>query len=315
MFGYLSASEQDLSPEELRRYQAHYCGICRAIGKRCGQRCRVVLDHDLVFLSLLNGSLFDPPETDSHGHCLVHPVHKHRFLGTIHTDYAADLNVALAYHKALDDWRDDHSVLARTGVAALEKPYRRIRARISRQCVAIEQGLAAITEVEHAASPNPDEAAALFGRIMGELFVENPSTIWAASLFALGDRLGRFIYLMDALCDLERDRKRGSYNPLIGVEDGEEAAKDALQTLAGQATAVFEKLPLERDLHLLRSVLYAGIWSRWRAHVAKRDKKREKAHRNKTASCVREPPSQPMQPPGQPAHHAPNPEPLPKENA
>ena len=286
MFGYLAASEQDLAPDELRRYQAHYCGICRAIGKRCGQRCRVVLNHDLVFLSLLNGSLLEPPETERHGHCLMHPVHEHQFLSTIHTDYAADLNVALAYHKALDDWNDDKSLFARMGAAAIEGPYRRIRARIPRQCTAIEQGLAAITEVEHASNSSPDEAAELFGRIMGELFVEDPQSVWAASLYALGDRLGRFIYLMDALCDLEHDLKCGSYNPLANMDDAEQTAEDALQNLAGQATAIFEKLPLERDLHLLRSVLYAGIWSRWRTQLARREKKREKHRSSKAAATT-----------------------------
>ena len=286
MFGYLAASEQDLSSDELRRYQAHYCGICQAIGKRCGQRCRVVLNHDLVFLSLLNGSLFEPPETEGHGHCLVHPVHEHQFLSTTHTDYAADLNVALAYHKALDDWNDEHSLFARASAAAIEKPYQRIRSRLPRQCVAVEQGLAAITEVEHASNSNPDEAAALFGRIMGELFVEDPQSVWAASLYALGDRLGRFIYLMDALCDLEHDLKRGSYNPLAGMDDAEQTAEDALQNLAGQATAIFEKLPLERDLHLLRSVLYVGIWSRWRTQVARREKKHEKHRDDKAVSTT-----------------------------
>ncbi len=308
MFGYLAASEPDLSPEELRRYQAHYCGICRAIGVRAGQRCRVVLDHDLVFLSLLHGSLSDNAETERPGRCLVHPLRAHRFLNTTHTDYAADLNVALAYHKALDDWTDDHSVPARGAAALLEAPYQRIRARLSRQCEAIEQGLAAISEIEHASHSNPDEAAALFGRIMGELFVDDPTSVWAPSLYALGERLGRFIYLMDALCDVERDRARGRYNPLVGMDGAVPVALDALEVLAGQVAAVFEKLPLERDLHLLRSVIYRGMWSRWRTQEARRTKQTRR-YRSEEIN------GSPSPAPSCPHHNRPQPRQPLKENA
>ncbi len=279
MFGYLSASEQELTAEERKRYQAHYCGICCAIGRRCGQRCRVALNHDLVFLALLHGSLYEPPEEKDAARCVMHPLRSHSFMRTSCTDYAANLNVALAYHKLLDDWRDDKSAPARLGASAIGAPYRRIRERLPRQCEAIERGLDAISEVERTPDAPPDDAAALFGRIMGELFVDDPESAWAADLYALGERLGRFIYLMDALCDLEQDRKRGSYNPLSGIQNASEVALPALQTLAGQAVGVFEKLPLERDLHLLRNVLYAGIWSKWnarqtRAHTTRKGEDR-----------------------------------------
>ena len=33
----------------------------------------------------------------------------------------------------------------------------------------------------------------------------------------------------------------------------------------GEATTAFEKLPLEQDLHLLRSVVYAGVWQKYYA--------------------------------------------------
>jgi len=36
-----------------------------------------------------------------------------------------------------------------------------------------------------------------------------------------------------------------------------------LSELIGRACAVFEKLPLEQDLHLMRSILYAGVWQKF----------------------------------------------------
>ena len=78
---------------------------------------------------------------------------------------------------------------------------------------------------------------------------------------------------MDAACDLERDRRSGSYNPLSSLEMEKEDIDTALTTFAGRATVHFEKLPLEQDLHLLRSVLYSGIWQKRNAQETKRLKR------------------------------------------
>ena len=36
--------------------------------------------------------------------------------------------------------------------------------------------------------------------------------------------------------------------------------EQTLQLTAADAANTFERLPLEQDLHLLRSVLYEGVW-------------------------------------------------------
>ena len=43
--------------------------------------------------------------------------------------------------------------------------------------------------------------------------------------------------------------------------------------LAGVAEA-FERLPLERDLRLLRSVVYAGVWQKYHAKENDKEKRR-----------------------------------------
>ena len=119
MFGYVVPSWEGLDDAERERYHAAYCGLCRAIGQRCGQRCRVALTYDLVFFALLLGSLYEPEERAGEGRCVPHPVKPHGFVSTACIDYAADVTVALAYYKALDDWNDDRSVRARAFAGAL----------------------------------------------------------------------------------------------------------------------------------------------------------------------------------------------------
>ena len=69
MFGFVTASLEELSEEQKNRYQAVYCGICRAIRSSDGQLCRLALSYDMAFLALLLMSLYEPEETAGQGRC------------------------------------------------------------------------------------------------------------------------------------------------------------------------------------------------------------------------------------------------------
>ncbi len=282
MFGYVVANIEDATDEEKARYHAAYCGLCRTLGRRCGQRCRLALNYDMTFLVLLLESLYEPPQTTARARCVAHPLTQHDYTCSEVTDYAADVTVALAYHKCLDDWNDDRNIAARASAAALSGTYRRVRERLPRQCDAIERELAAIGKLEHAGQGMADEAARAgqgvadeaaraFGRLMAEVFVKEED-LWSNTLRAMGFHLGRFIYLMDAVCDLERDAKCGSYNPLAGLSCSPQDMETALSVVMGNAVAEFEKLPLEQDLHLLRNVLYSGVWQKYNAQFKANEK-------------------------------------------
>ena len=282
MFGYVMPRMEDLSQEERERYHAAYCGVCRALGERCGQRCRVALIYDMTFLALLLGSLYELDERQGSRRCAPHPVRPHAYLGSDCIDYAADMTVALVYHKCLDDWRDDRSGWARAYASLLGKAYRAVGERHPRACAAIEEGLADIGRLEEAAAaaasagdaaaaPPPDAAANRFGTLLGEVFAWRDD-FWAASLRSLGAKLGKLVYVMDAALDMEDDRASGSYNPLVALDVQPQDVREDLELLAADAAAAFERLPLERDARVLRSVLYAGVWQKYYAKDAKRTK-------------------------------------------
>ena len=152
----------------------------------------LALTYDMAFLVLLLGSLYEPEETRSRARCVAHPLKAHDFVRNRFTDYAADVTVALAYHKCRDDWSDERKAAgAPWGQAVLAGAYRRVRERMPRQCAAIERGAGRHRRAEQAGEPAPDEAARCFGRCMGELFVTGRTrgrkrcgtwaTIWAGS--------------------------------------------------------------------------------------------------------------------------------------
>ena len=55
--------------------------------------------------------------------------------------------------------------------------------------------------------------------------------------------------------------------------DPEEHIFRMLEMMIGEATEYFEMLPLEKDLDLLRNVLYSGVWQRYHLLKQRREKK------------------------------------------
>lgn len=263
MFGYVIANLSTLSEEEKARYQAVYCGLCHELKERYGQVSRLCLTYDLTFYILLASSLQEPQETCGPNHCIMHPGGGRSFARNRFSEYAAHLTVALAYHKCLDDWHDDQSLKARSAAALLKHSYQQAQQHIPDQCAAIEAAMARITALEQggAATP-PDAAAHEFGLLMGQLFAANQG-FWESDMQQLGYHLGRFVYLMDAAVDYAEDSASGNYNPLVYAEFEPLEMQTLLAGIAGQAARVFERLPLVQDAHLMRSVLYSGVWQKF----------------------------------------------------
>ncbi len=270
MFGFVTPNEQDLTEEEVARYRQVYCGVCRSLRDRSGQLSRFTLNHDLTFVALLLSSLYEPEDLVGEMACPAHPMKKRAFAANEFVDYAADLTVVMAYHKLMDNWADDRSMSSRAFARVLKGAYLRVKERLPRQCGACEKGLGRIAAIEaigcdySANEVQPDAAAHEFGLIMAEVMVVRED-IWSDQLRSFGYELGRFIYMMDAAFDAEEDRETGSFNPFCGASLDEEDTRRLLEGYMARAVDVFERLPLVKDVHILRSVLYAGVWKRLNA--------------------------------------------------
>lgn len=265
MFGFVTASLKELNKEQQNRYNAVYCGICRQIRIRAGQSARLGLSYDMAFLALLLMSLYEPEETSGNRACSLHPIHPRPWVDNEYIQYAADMNVALAYYKAMDDWWDDKALSAKIRTGMFGKDYDQIARRYPRQCRAIADCIEKISALEKENCANPDLPAGAFGTLMGELLVYRED-LWAPTLRQMGMALGRFIYLGDAAVDYRRDKRKKNYNPYIAMNTGEDWSRwDEYLVLAmGKCTHEFEKLPLVQDKPLLDNILYSGVWCNFR---------------------------------------------------
>lgn len=275
MFGYVLALEDQLTPEEWRRYRGAYCGLCRTLGMQFGQSARMTLTYDMTFLVLLLSSLYEPEEYQDKGRCLPHPLKSREYWYNEVTRYAAAMNMVLAYEKQQDDWRDDKNPLALAASRLMKQAAERVEADYPRQCDAIRAELSNLTFFEWSYDEDPDAAANCFGRLMAQIFCWKEDR-WSPLLGQMGLALGRFIYLMDAWEDVEADIKKDRYNPLknqANRPDFDEWMGETLMVILGDCTQAMEQLPLVQDVEILRKILYAGVWNRY-ARKLKQKKER-----------------------------------------
>lgn len=270
MFGFVTANYKELTREQYNRYGGVYCGICRQIRDRASQAARLGLSFDMAFLALLLMSLYEPEEISGPLHCPAHLFRKRDWVDNEYIRYAADMNVALAYYKAMDDWNDDRNPAAKILAAVFGKTMPELEKAYPRQCDAIGSCIGELSALEKANCPNPDETANTFGRLMGELLVYRED-FWAPILRDMGHHLGRFVYLADAAVDYWADKKKNKYNPYLAMGSGEDWDRweGYLVQAMGRCTNEFEKLPLVQDKALLDNILYSGVWMNFRGKGAK----------------------------------------------
>lgn len=264
MFGFVVANNDTLSQDDRERYKSVYCGLCRSLKERHGQRGRLSLNYDMTFLVLVLSSLYEPEERFGCERCFPHPVRRHSYSQSEISAYAADMNVALAYLNQLDNWRDDKNILSLACAKLLEKSWLTVSEQYPRQCGAMEDCVKKLSELEATGEPDPDVGARLFGRLLGEIFVYRQDR-WESALREMAGHLGEFIYIMDAVVDLDKDMKKGRYNPLAAMKrDGknDEFFRELLTVLIGDCTIAFERLPLVDNMSLMRNILCSGVWTR-----------------------------------------------------
>ena len=271
MFGYVQANLADLSDEEKTRYRSAYCGLCHTLGERHGFTSRLSLTYDLTFLTLLLSSLYEPEERSGDSRCIVHPCKEHHFIINECTEYAADMTVALSYYKCLDDWNDDKNISHKCYASILKNQYEKVKQDWPEQCRVVEACLTELSVIEKGQPDDPDAAANCFGRLMEGIFLYRKDR-WEEQLRTLGYGLGRYIYLADAAVDLENDKKHDNYNPLKTLETKPEELRPTLMMVLGDASRAFEVLPLVQDIHLLRNILYSGLWIKYNRGMQKGEK-------------------------------------------
>lgn len=279
MFGYINVNSKELSKENKEMYQSYYCGLCKELRKNCGTKGQMLLNYDITFLVVLLTGLYESKGEQQEFVCALHPLKKRICTSNEITEYAASMNVMLAYFNLVDDWKDERNLAKRSLAGLIRGDYERAAIAYPRQAKAIEQYIAKLEQYEAENESNIDAVAGLTGEVLGELFAWKEDE-WYNELKTLGFYMGKFIYLMDAYEDLDKDRKKDSYNPLRYLKkenekDFEMLCKLMMTSMMSECAKSFERLPIILHADILRNIIYSGVWSKYE-YIQMKQKKREK---------------------------------------
>lgn len=280
MFGYININRKELSEESGRAYQAYYCGLCQTLKRSCGTKGQMLLNYDMTFLVVLLTGLYELENKETEFICPLHPAKKRHAWVNEATDYAADMNVLLAYHNLEDDWKDDKAYAKKTLAKMILKDYERIKQKYPRQAAAVEKYMQDLAKAEASGETNIDVIAGLTGEMTSEIF-DWKEDEWSEELRCLSFYMGKFIYLMDAYEDLEKDKREQRYNPFSKMDyqkegDFETFVKLLLTSMMAECAKSFERLPILMHADILRNVLYSGVWSKYEYLRLKKKKQQEK---------------------------------------
>ena len=275
MFGYVMVNEEELKIREFKRYRGYYCGLCRSLGRH-GISGRLLLTYDMTFLYILLSGLYEKPLKNEKRRCAVHPMKAREMLTGEIADYVADMTILLFYYKALDDVADEGTLKAKSVAGILRKAARKVVEKYPRQAGAVRENCEALSREEAAGKYDLDTVSGFTGRMLGEIFVMREDE-WADVLRCCGYYLGKFVYLMDAYEDLEKDQKKKEYNPwtpYLGRLDFDAVVENTLTLMVSDAAREFERLPIITDVEILRNILYAGVWKKFQAVKTKREEEK-----------------------------------------
>ena len=226
MFGYLTPEKGELKVREYELYRAHYCGVCLALKKHCTARSCLGLTYDAAFLSVLGASLgeFQLPQVRR---CPFKPYKRINAAFGPCSEYAAAANAVMAYKKCLDDRADEHKLRGTLGAWLTASGAKKGGKRLGEAALKeIDGAMESLARLERERCDSIDEPALAFGRVMEQLLGGLPGPKSAAEpLRWMGLNLGRWLYLIDAWDDMEKDKASGSYNVFLLKFGSLEAAR------------------------------------------------------------------------------------------
>ena len=193
-----------------------YCGLCKGIGCACGTKGRLVLNYDLTFLSVLAHNLMDLDVKIEKQRCIIHHIRKRPVAVPDElTERIGALNVILAYHKLNDDVLD--SGKGKVARKFFKSSYKKAKLKEPEFDKIVENRYKDLVAYEKTGGDSVDISADPFGNMMSEVMSVLLGDKCTENVKQLAYELGKWIYLIDALDDYDKDVKNNNFNVLFNA--------------------------------------------------------------------------------------------------
>ena len=262
MFGYLIPYKNELKVKDLALWQAAYCGVCHAMAEKTGQLPRLALQNDMASLALVLMDLAGEPMDTYKKACPTHVINRREAVKTNESlIYCGDVTALLTHHKLDDMWHDEKKLYAPPAKLLISRGVKRAKKRNPCLAQSLKDIMDKLYEVENDASAYYDVPAALSGELMYAVS-QNAQNIGEKEKTALSEmmkNLGMWIYLADAMEDIEIDIKKGCYNPFLKGKKPDaqliKSAKEVMTFALSRSMLAYDLLPLEKSAPVMDNII------------------------------------------------------------
>lgn len=268
MFGYIQPDDPYLFKKDEVLYKALYCGLCKSIGKGCGQFARSALTFDIAFMSAIIHNIRGEDVVIKKQRCGLHILKRRPMtLNDKTSELLGCINTVLAYYKLYDDKLDGD----KKGV--LRHLYKKGLKRVKKRHPQIEKIVSEQTkrqrEIEKSGCDIIDMACEPTSCMMQELS-DYALKEWATEdTKKLFYSLGKWVYLADAIDDYNKDVKKQRYNVLYNaykkpcleqvLKDNREEINFIFDSLFADMRTALSKIKFHFNHDLTDNIILRGI--------------------------------------------------------
>lgn len=219
MFGYVQVFKDELKLKDYEAYKAVYCSLCKQLGKDYTIFARFMLNYDLTFFALFLMSVDSSAPCFGKGRCTFNPLKTCNYCKSESEPLrkAAALLVLMSYYKLVDNIRDG-GLFTKAGLSIIRPLFamwRRKAAKLYPQYSTACMDMYSKQIKAESEGGGIDEAAEPTAGLLRFVFEQEAYSDRIRPAFSeFGYHLGRWIYLMDAACDIDDDIKHKSFNPI-----------------------------------------------------------------------------------------------------
>jgi hypothetical protein len=255
MFGLMRAKKCGLSAEEKNFRRLNYCGTCKTIGAVYGQKARLLLNHDTVFLAeiltaLSGENVSERQKSYQSYNCLSLPEGEMPAA----LRFAAAANLILTKFKLADHIADEKKTRYRFAGKAFAGEFK-TAAEFLKDCGFPLEDVEKILQKQEAVENNDsdlEDFSKPTAAATGMFFREGVRLIGKDELkdtaYNFGFSFGKLVYLVDAFEDYEKDLQKGKFNAFrkaFGLEE-----KKLSASAKRRIKALFNGLETEIIAHL-----------------------------------------------------------------
>lgn len=281
MTGYVKADKKSMTMGDYEIYRGIYCSLCNSLGKNYSVFARLLLSYDFALVAVLKLALSVSSCELNKKSCPFNHAKKCWCCdGRGEIDFCAHAVVIIAYYKILDNLQDKGffkkilSALLYPAISLMHKKAARLAPDIEE---ILKENMAKQAECEKNPDCGLDEAAHYSADALGKIFKLDSSGEESDKLYNLGYMTGRFVYILDAADDLEKDIKTKNFNPFIkefpSLDSEEEKkafasrAEKALNLTQATLLEYKDSITLNRFAKIIENILFSGLDSSAKAVI------------------------------------------------